>query len=125
MAAMRVVGAAHQLPAPANASEHAGEYVIELDVADFTPDELTVETIGRRLTVRGEHVATEEDDGTTFRLEERLDESFRLPDDVDVPGITVRFDHGTLRIRARRLRLEPQPRPIERPSLYNPNAQPC
>jgi HSP20 family molecular chaperone IbpA len=126
MAAMRVVGAGHQLPAHANVREDASEYVIELDVADFTADELTAETFGRRLTVRGEQVETAEDDGKAFRLQERLEESFRLPDDADLAGTTVRLDHGTLRIHAPRTPLEPRPLPIERPSyLDNHNAQPC
>ena len=126
MAAMRVVGAGHQLPAHANVREDESEYVIELDVADFTLDELTVELLGRRVTVRGQHAETADDEGRAFRLSERLEESFRLPDDADVAGATVRFNHGTLRIHVQRAALEPQQLPIERPSyLDNRNAQPC
>ena len=43
MAAMRAVGNGHQLPAHANVREDSGEYLIELDVSDFTESELTIE----------------------------------------------------------------------------------
>jgi HSP20 family molecular chaperone IbpA len=126
MAAMRVVGNGHKLPAHANVREEIGEYVIELDVADFTEKELFVEALGPRLTVRGDQLETEEDDGKPFRLHERLEESFRLPDDADAGRVTVYYKHGTLEIHAPRTTLEPRRLPIERPVfVINPDAEPC
>ena len=60
-------------------------------------------------------------------LHERLEESFRLPDDVDTDLIKVFYAHGTLEIHAPRTRLEPRAVPIEHRSPYvgNPNAEPC
>ena len=123
---MRTVGNGHQLPAHANVREDNGEYLIELDVADFTESELTVEALGRRLTVRGDQVETSEDDGEPFRLHEHLEESFRLPDDADVDR-----DQGLLQARdARDPRTAEAPRvapAADRAPAYriNPNAEPC
>jgi HSP20 family molecular chaperone IbpA len=123
---MRTVGNGHQLPAHANVREVDGEYLIELEVGDFAESELTVEALGRRLTVRGDQVETAEDDGKAFRLHERLEESFRLPDDADVGKTKVFYKHGTLEIHAPRRRLETRQLPIEHSSYrINPNAEPC
>ncbi len=126
MAAMRTVGNGHQLPPHAHVREEPGEYLIQLDVSDFTENELTIEALGPQLTVRGDQQETTEDHGEAFRLHERLEESFRLPDDVDTDGIKVFFKHGTLAIHAPRTRLEPRRLPIERPRhLINPDAEAC
>jgi HSP20 family molecular chaperone IbpA len=126
MAAMRVVGNGHQLPAHANVRADAREYLIELNLCDFAESEVTVEAVGPTLTVRGDQLGTAADDGKPFRLHERLEESFRLPDDADLDEIKVFFKHGTLEIHAPRTRLDPRRLPIERPScLVNPDAEAC
>jgi HSP20 family molecular chaperone IbpA len=124
---MRSVGTGHRLPAHAKVRADAHEYVVELDVSDFLESELDVELVGSRITVRGDQSQNPEDNGTPFRLHERLEESFRLPDDADADLIKVFYGHGTLEIRAPRSRLEPRAVPIEHRSLYvgNPNAVPC
>lgn len=125
MAAMRAVGNGHQFPAHAKVREDACEYLIQLDVSDFTESELSVEAFGPRLTVRGDQLEIAEDDGKAFRLHERLEESFRLPDDADADQIKVFYKHGTLEIHAPRTSLEPRRVPIERRSPYvgNPDAE--
>jgi HSP20 family molecular chaperone IbpA len=124
MVSMRTVGNGHQLPAHANVRERPGEYLIELDVSDFTEAELTAEILGRRLTVRGDHTETADDDAKPFRLHERLEESFLLPDDAELDDIDVFFKHGTLQIHARRTPLDPRPLAIEHPSYrVNPDAE--
>ena len=126
MSVMRTVGIGHKLPAHANVREDDGEYLVELDVGDFTESELTVEALGRRLTVRGDQTETVEDDGQAFRLHERLEESFLLPDDAVVEETRVFFKHGTLEIRAPRRPHEPRRLMIEHPSYrFNTNAEPC
>jgi HSP20 family molecular chaperone IbpA len=126
MATMQLVGNGHKLPAHANVREQPGEYVVDLDVSDFTETELTVEAVGPHLTVRGDQLETVEDDRKAFRLHERLEETFRLPDDVDTDRIKVFYTHGTLEIRAPRTRPEPRRLPIEGPSFrVNPDATPC
>ena len=126
MAAMQAVGNGHQLPAHANVREQENEYLIELDVSDFTESELTVEVLGPRLTVRGDQVATREDDGKAFRLHERLEETFRLPDDAVLEELRVLYKHGQLEIHAPRAHLEPRQLEIEHLALgINPDAEPC
>lgn len=126
MAAMRSVGHDHQLPAHANVHERPDEYVIELDVADFTEAELSVELLGTRVTVRGDQREGVEDDGKPFRLHERLIETFRLPEDADPDRTEVFFAHGMLEIHALRTQLEPRRLPIQHPAYgVNPDAEPC
>jgi HSP20 family molecular chaperone IbpA len=127
MGVMRAVGTGHRLPANAKVRVDAREYVIELDVSDFLESELEVELVGTRITVRGDQLQDPGDDGIPFRLQERLEESFRLPDDVRTDGIRVWYGHGTLEIRAPRTRREPRTVPIEHRSPYvgSPDAVPC
>jgi HSP20 family molecular chaperone IbpA len=125
MAAQRAVGTGHE-PAPrVRVGEEPGEYLIQLDISKFAQDELTVEAIGQRVTVRGDQLAREEDDGEPFRLYQRLEESFRLPDDADADRITALYKHRTLEIHARRRPLKPHLVPIEREYLVNPTPKGC
>jgi HSP20 family protein len=126
MAAMRTVGNGHQLPAHANVHERPDAYVIELDVADFTDGELSVELLGSRVTVRGDKREAVQDEGKPFRLHGRLIETFRLPGDADSDRIEAFFAHGVLEIRAPRTHVEPRRLPIQRPAYgANPDAEPC
>jgi HSP20 family molecular chaperone IbpA len=127
MGVMRSVGTGHRLPAAAKVRADAREYVVELDVSDFLESELDVELVGARITVRGNQSQDPGDDGIPFRLQERLEESFRLPDDVDTDRIRVWYGHGTIEIRAPRSRLVPRTVPIEHRSPYvgSPDAVPC
>lgn len=126
MGVMKTVGTGHRLPAHARVRADAREYVVELDVSDFLESELVVELLGARLTVRGDQSPDPGDDGTPFRLQERVEESFRLPDDVDTDRLKVWYGHGTLEIRAPRSRLEPRTVPVEHRSPYvgSPDAVP-
>lgn len=126
MAAMQMVGTGRRLPAHANVREETGKYVIELDVADFTEPELSIEAVGHVVTVRGDQLETAEDQGVPLRLHERLVETFRLPDDADPDRVRVFHKHGTLEIHAPRARLETHRIAIERPSYrINADAEPC
>jgi HSP20 family molecular chaperone IbpA len=104
--------------------ESDGEYLIALDVYDFTEAELTVELVGRRLVVRGDQLETAEDDGKPFRLHERLEEFFRLPDDADADAIKVFYRHGTLELHVGRVTPVARPLTIERrsPHVIHPEA---
>ena len=124
MAVMLVAGKGHQLSPHAQVREEAGEYVIELEVSGFTVAGLTVEALGPMITVLGDQL--EANEGFAFHLHERLDESFRLPDDADPDHVKVFYKHGTLEIHAPRKRLEPRRLPIEHPSFVaNPDAEAC
>jgi HSP20 family protein len=127
MAAMRVVGNGHALPPHAQVREGDSSYLIGLNVPTFSESELTVDLLGRALTVKGEHVETTDDEGKAFRLRERLTESFRLPDDADLDRIDVHYEHGALVLEVPRARLERRRLAI-RPrsgSLIHPGAEPC
>ena len=126
MAAMKLAGAGHGPATRAQVREDAGEYVIELDVSDFSEDELEIEVVGPSVTVRGEQVEGAADAREAFRLCERLAETFRLPDDADAAGITASYGHGVLELRVPRLRLEAHVVPIEhKPYRVSPDAVPC
>jgi HSP20 family molecular chaperone IbpA len=126
MTCTRTVGNGLKPPAHANVRKLQGAYLIELDVADFTESEVAVEVFGRQLMIRGDQIETSDDDGKAFRLHERLEESFRLPDDADVQRIKVFYKHGTLEIHVPRMHLKPQQLPIEHQTdRFNPNAEAC
>jgi HSP20 family molecular chaperone IbpA len=127
MPAMRVVGRGHQLSDRASVRREPDEYIIDLDVSDFAEDELSIEAVGLLITVRGDQHELPGDDGKPFRLHECLEESFRLPDDVDTARVAVHHKHRTLEIHAPRLNLEPRRIPISREpfQLLNPDAEPC
>ena len=46
------------------------EYLIQLDVTDFTQAELSVEAFGSVLTIRGDQAPTPADEGRPFRIHE-------------------------------------------------------
>lgn len=98
--------------------EAPAEYVIALDVADFTQHELTVEATGPLIAVTGESLESD-DDLEPFSLRERLEELFRLPDDADPDRIRATYRRGTLEIHVRRRSLRRQGIPIERYFLVN------
>jgi HSP20 family molecular chaperone IbpA len=127
MPAMRAVGTGHQLSERARVRRDTDVYVIELDVSDFREDELSVDALGPCITVRGDQHAIPSDDGKAFRIHERLEESFRLPDDADADRITVVYKHRALEIHAPRKQLEVRRLRIERPpfAVINPDVSPC
>ena len=127
MLPMRRVGTGHDVSARARVQREVDEYVIELDVAEFKSDELSIETLGPSLTVRGDQHELIGDEGKPFRVRERLEESFRLPDDADTHRISSLRKGGVLEIRAPRLTLEAHPLQIAHNEghVLNPDAEPC
>jgi HSP20 family molecular chaperone IbpA len=132
MSAMPMVGprrgppphAGRELPPHASVSEEPGEYLIELDVSDFALGDLTVEVVGSRLVVQGEQLG-DEDGIKPFALQERLEETMRLPDDADPQRIRAIYKHGTLELHVRRRKIPRHSVPIERDYLINPTPQGC
>jgi HSP20 family molecular chaperone IbpA len=124
VAAMQAVGY-HQLPPHARVRETDAQYVIELDVADFTEAELSVVALGPVLTIHGDQLAIPGDEAKAFRIHERLEESFRLADDADLDATHVYYKHGVLELRVPRTQLTAHRLPIEqRPSaVINPDAE--
>jgi HSP20 family protein len=102
MTTMQRAGLARGLPPHANVSEADGEYVIELELSDFAEPELSVELEHGIVTVRGEQRASNGDAPEPFRLRERLEESFSLPDDAESHGVEAYFERGVLEIHVPR-----------------------
>jgi HSP20 family molecular chaperone IbpA len=114
MAVMRSAGDGRRLLPHAHVREDRDAYVVTLDVSDFTESELAVEALGPTLTVRGAQEDIPDEVSTPFRVRERLEESFRLPDDARLDRIAVYYKHGTLEIHAPRVPLERRRLEIER-----------
>jgi HSP20 family protein len=114
VSSIRTVGSRPAPPAYARLRTTAWEYIVELEVPDFAKAELTVEAVGAVVFVRGDQAETEADEGKAFRLHERFEESFRLPDDADLDRIQVTYKHGMLVFRVPRIEVKPRRLPIER-----------
>jgi HSP20 family protein len=126
MTAMHATGSSRRLPPHVHLQERDDEYLVDLDVSDFTEQELEVEVQGTTVTVRGNQKETEGDDTLPFRLHERLEESFRLPDDADAAAVRAFYEDGTLGIHAPRRPIAPRLVPIEHERWrFNPNAEAC
>lgn len=124
MTAMRTMGLAPVLPPEASVDKSPDEYVVRLAVPGFAREELEVEVEGRVVTVRGDQLESGIDLGP-FRLHERLEERFRLPNDVDTKRITASYTHGKLELRAPRTNgssKTPRKVPIGHRLAVNPDA---
>jgi HSP20 family molecular chaperone IbpA len=102
MAAMHTMGLAPALPAETTVTKTTGEYVVSLPVPGFARQELEVEIADHVLTVRGDQTRTPMDSGS-FKLHEKIEESFLLPPDVDSGRVTAVYGHQKLEIHAPRI----------------------
>lgn len=89
------------LPPHAHLSQETTEYVVTLDVSDFTEREVSVDVIARHVVVRGEQIVVAAKE-LPFAIDEHLKESFLLPNDAEPTQVTASYSHGTLRIRVPR-----------------------
>jgi HSP20 family molecular chaperone IbpA len=129
MTAMKTAGRASTFPAQADIVESVDHYLVELDVSDFALDELRVQLDADRVTVIGDQVLGSDEIEPAFRLGERLEETFRLPEDSEPDGVTALFEHGTLELcipKRPEVRLEPRIIPIRKRQhgVINPDAAP-
>jgi HSP20 family molecular chaperone IbpA len=124
MGVMPTIGPRRQLPPQASVAKETGEYVIEFDVSDFELSELRVEVVGSCVVVQGDQLEDEEA-GQPFCVHERVEESVRLPDDVDPDRITAVYGNGTLELHARRRNVARRRVPITRNHLVNPTPKGC
>jgi HSP20 family protein len=129
MTAMKTMGHATAFPPQANVVETVDHYVVELDVSDFARDELRVEIDGDKVTIVGDQPEELDGDEPVFRLHERLEETFRVPEDCVPDGITALFEHGTLELSVPKRTLDRAERrtiPIRKRQhgVMNPDATP-
>lgn len=101
MAAMRTMGLAPVLPPNARVDQLKDEYVVHLPVPGFALEELEIDLAGRVVTVCGDQMQTRVDAGP-FRLHERLEERFELPEDVDAARVNASYAHGQIELHAPR-----------------------
>ena len=103
----RVFDEAGITPAPlpaADVYETDAEYIFELEVPGFEEEKLSVEVVDHTLTVKGERTEEKEEQGKTFRLQERLakefERRFELPLEADAAEIAADFKAGVLTVHA-------------------------
>jgi HSP20 family protein len=91
------------LPA-ADVYETKEEYVVELEVPGYREKELTIEVSDHTLTVKGTREETKDETEKAYRLQERLERSFkrefRLPPETDGAHMTAHFEKGVLEVHA-------------------------
>jgi HSP20 family molecular chaperone IbpA len=100
MTAMSTVGLA-PVVLDAHVDALASEYVVRLRVTGFTEEELEVETVDRRVTVRGDQTQSELG-AMPFQIRERFEEQFELPPDADTGRLTASYARNGLELRAPR-----------------------
>jgi HSP20 family protein len=95
------------VPAPlpaADVYETPGEYVLELEVPGFDEKELAIEVSDHTLTIKGERAEEKQEEGKTFRLQERLakqfERRFELPAETDSGRVAADFKAGVLTVHA-------------------------
>ena len=83
------------------------EFVVELEVPGYTEDELSIEVSDHTLTVTGTREETKAGTDKTYRLQERLERTFkrefRLPQEADGEHVTAHFEHGVLEVHTPKL----------------------
>jgi len=94
------------LPA-ADIYETPREYVVELEVPGYTEQELGIEVSDHMLTITGTRAETKQEAEKTYRLQERLERTFkrefRLPPGTEGERVTAQFEHGVLEVHAPKL----------------------
>ena len=101
MSAIRTMGLAPTLPAGASVAKMPREYLVSLAITGFARPELEVELTDHTITIRGDQHRARADAGS-FRLHEKIEESFELPADVETDRVTATFGCGLLEIHAPR-----------------------
>jgi len=106
-------------PVPAtDIYETEKEYVVEMEVPGYEEKELSVEVLDHVLTIKGTHEAESEQTEKSYRLQERLAQTFErrfeLPPTVDTKKVKATFKDGVLELHARKAEVEvPKKIPVE------------
>ncbi|KYO46657.1 hypothetical protein Y1Q_0018416 [Alligator mississippiensis] len=94
---------------PESGGRQDKKFELRMDVAGFSPEELTVRQEGRKVTVMGRHEKQSPgEDGDSFVEYRELRREMLLPAGLDVEAVTCSLcSDGQLRIEAPRLALQP------------------
>nr|XP_015830810.2 heat shock protein beta-11 [Nothobranchius furzeri] len=80
-----------------------GSFALSLDTSEFSPEELSVKQVGRKLRVSGRTEKKQEDGkGSYFYRCQEFRQELDLPDDVDPQTVTCSLVDGRLQIQAPR-----------------------
>ncbi|XP_062986009.1 heat shock protein 30C-like [Elgaria multicarinata webbii] len=103
--------ARHSGPSPAQKAPSQGtaDHLLSLDVSGFSPEELTVQLDGRKLTVSGKHDQKAQSEDGCFSHEYReVRREVLLPEDADLGAVACALGQdGRLCVEAPRLALPP------------------
>jgi HSP20 family protein len=95
-------GQATWLP-PVDIYETEDAFVLEAELPGFTTEDLDIELVENRLTLRGERKAPSEVKEEQYRRHERaygrFERSFLLPAVIDRDKVTAEMHHGVLTLR--------------------------
>ncbi len=99
------------VPAPmpaADVYETDDDFIVELEVPGYEQKHLEIELTNHTLVVRGELETAKEEKEKSFRLHERLEQSFErrfaVPHEVDLERFHADFGKGVLKVTAPRLK---------------------
>ncbi|MBI1816925.1 MAG: Hsp20/alpha crystallin family protein [Deltaproteobacteria bacterium] len=87
---------------PVNVFSDREGYIIRLEVPGVSPEQISIETQGRTLTVKGKREFTPPSDGSFHRHERGAGEfsrSLQLPLDLDLSRAEASCKHGLLTVR--------------------------
>jgi len=101
---------------PVDVTETADAIELEVELPGFTADQVDVSLESSVLSIRGERVEPEEQDGVVVHRLERtygvFERTFQVPNTVDPANVDARFANGVLHINLPK-REETKPRSIK------------
>jgi HSP20 family protein len=83
-------------------SEQDGNYVVDVALPGFTPDDIEIDITGNELTISGTYERNREDRRTHYTefTQASFSRTITLPQEVNVDQVTATFDNGVLHIVA-------------------------
>lgn len=86
-------------------AKDGNSFALSLDTQDFSPQELSVKQVGRKLRVSGKTEKKKEDDKGSYSYTcQEFRQEFNVPDGVDPEAVTCSLVGGRLQIQAPRER---------------------
>ena len=90
-------------PISFTSDDEGGHFALTLDTKDFSPEELTVKQVGRKLRVCGKTETKQEDGKGSYSYKrQEFRQEFDLPEGVNHNAVTCSLLDGQLRVQALR-----------------------